>query len=261
MLVERGDLLRLGGGRYLAALLVVVAFAIPASGAMIWDFAQPPVDSPTIAEIQAAGGLIVGDKLFDDFRVTSVAVPGALAPDASAIAVTAVKVGDDYGLRFNGGWVAPAGQSANTTIKFHVAVVDPFLSQGWLLKDNALYMTAFGILPQSANGSISISENVYASDIDQGHSDPVANKMVYYISDSNKHLYDESDFLDSSGNLLTLSEIWVVKDIIVFGGPGSNGLAHLSEFFQTFSQVPEPAAIFVLACGSVMVIRRRRRAA
>ena len=73
-----------------------------------------------------------------------------------------------------------------------------------------------------------------------------------YITSQEEVLYDHEEFEP-------LRTIWVVKDIAIAGG-GPRGFATLSEFGQSFSQIPEPATMGVLALGGILLgIRRRRR--
>ncbi len=236
--------------------LVVLSVGTFASGAIIANMDNV---SYTIEEVEAAGGIQVGDKLFSDWCVTDTQSVGAIAPDASEIVVTGIQIDGDYGLRFNSGWSAPAGQLADSTIKFKVSIVEPWLSQGWLIKDNALWMTAFGVSNNTDAGAVSVSENVYAFDPYLGYSKPIANKFVYYKDDDDNLLYEEKDFVDDMGVPIALTEIWVIKDVIAYGGVGAVGVAHISEFFQTFSQVPEPATMALLGLGGVGLLLKRRR--
>ncbi len=207
----------------------------------------------TLAEVSAAGGIIVGDKLFDGFRVTTTKSTGAIAPDDGTISITAVKVGGDYGLRFNGGWSAPAGTISDSTIKFHVSVLPDAVARGWQIKDNSLWISGYGVSSTSDGAAVSVSENVYTSDPDVGHTNPVANKFVYYKNDNDNTLYDHKEFVP-------VTEVWIVKDVIAYGGTGSTGVAHMSEFYQTFSQVPEPATIALLGLGSLVLVYRKKKA-
>jgi len=244
--------------KLVSALVVLGLIASLSSAAIIADYTDP-TDSYTIAEVIQAKGIIVGDKLFDEFRVTDSNSQFAVAPGAGAIKVTGILVGGDYGLRFNGPWSATAGQLADSTIAFRVSIIEPDLSEGWLIKDNALWITAFGVSNTVQGGIVSVSEQVYASDPAAGFTEPIANKAVYYVDDTNKWLYDEKDFVDASGAPLELPEVWVIKDVIANGGYGETGIAHLSEFYQTFSQIPEPGAMALLGLGGLAMLIRRRR--
>ena len=243
--------------RMFLVVLVLGTASTFASGSIIADLNNPV--SYSIADVTAAGGIIVGDKLFDGFRVTTTSSSGTIAPGPDAIAVTGIQIQGDYGLRFNGPWSAAAGQLADSTIKFRASIIEPWVSQGWVLKDNALWMTAMGVSPTLDGGMVSVSENVYAFDPDLGFSQPIANKFVYYINDNNNNLYDERDFADAGG-LVQLPEVWVIKDVVTNGGlPQGVGVAHLSEFFQTFSQVPEPGTFSLLVLGGLGILVRKRR--
>jgi len=244
--------------RVLTAALVLTLSASLSSAAILADLTNPN-DSYTIADVMAAEGIQVGDKLFDDFVVTASATATAVCPGADAIVVTGNRTLDgDYGLRFNGGWGAGGGQVADTTIKFRVSIVEPFLSDGWVIKDNALWITAKGVSQTLEGGIVSVSEDVYLTDPADGPADPIANKHVFFSDTSNQKLSDEADFT-LGGQPVTATEIWVVKDVYVSGGLGQTGAAHLSEFYQSFSQVPEPASALVLLIGGAGVLLRRRR--
>ncbi len=230
----------------LIAIMSVAASATP----IVADLNNPA--SYSLSDIAAAGGIIVGDKLFDGFRVSTTKSDNAIAPGMDGIAVTGVQIGGDYGIRFNGGWSAPSGAIADSTIKFHVAVMPDAAADGWRIKDNSLWLSAYGVSGNTTGGAaVSVSENVYTSDPDAGHTVPVANKFAYYRTDADNSLYDHKDFAP-------VTEIWVVKDVIAYGGSGTAGIAHLSEFYQTFSQVPEPATMALLGLGSLILFKRRK---
>ena len=86
---------------------------------------DPHPNGYSIQDIINAGGIQIGDKLFDAFSVTSLGSGGALAPDAADIRITPIEVlqppapfGGDFGMIFNAAWVAMDGQSVNSTIQF-----------------------------------------------------------------------------------------------------------------------------------------------
>ncbi len=221
--------------------VMLVASASTSWAAIIYDFGNP--QDYTLSAVIAAGGIKVGDKLFDNFQVTTNKSTGAVAPDASGISVRGVLQSGDYGLRFNGGWSAAQNQIADSTIKYKVTADDPFL-----IKDNTLMISAFGAVN---GGIVSVSENLYLQNPDVVINPPIANELVYYVSATNQGLV-------SSGTFSPTASVWVVKDVIANGGVDPNGLGHLSEFYQTFSQVPEPATMAVLAAGALLALRRRR---
>lgn len=233
--------------------LAVIALSLPAQSQIVVDLnvALNLRPSYTLDEVNAQGGILVGDKLFDTFSVTKTEANGGLAPGAGAIAVTGVLVNGELGLRFNGPWSAGSGQLADSTIRFHASIVEPELSQGFLISDNSLWMSAFG----AANGGLaSITENVYEFEPpgNPATNQPIANKFVFYENDNTKQLFDHKEFIP-------LPEIWIIKDVIVNGSSNGTGQAHISEFYQTFSQVPEPASLALVAGGVLLLARRRRR--
>jgi len=249
--------------RLLATALVLTLSASLGSAAIIIADLTDPDDSYTIAEVIAAKGIQVGDKLFDEFVVTPSGTATAVSPGADAIVVTGNQtLPGDYGLRFNGGWGAGGGQEADTTIKFRVSIIEPFLSQGWVIEDNELWITAKGVSQTLNGGIVSISEDVYLTDPADGPVDPIANKHVFYATPTDQKLSDHAYFMQG-GQPVVATEIWVVKDVYVSGGLGETGVAHLSEFYQSFSQVPEPATVVVLLVGGAGLLfsrhRRRRR--
>ncbi len=206
----------------------------------------------TLEEVmtQFPNGFVVLDKVFSDWAFTANAQGGGLAPTPAGITVQGVYFDlngsqaceptiDEIGLRFTGGWSAGPGQLVDTVISFKVAATRPHY-----ITDNTLKMTASG---SAGTGGASISENVYSDAI---LSDLVAGKFVVDTPTFVQH-EDHVDF--SQG----YSELWVVKDVNVNGGIG--GAAQISEFYNTFSQVPEPASLVLLAVGVLAVIRRRRR--
>ncbi|MBS3733293.1 MAG: PEP-CTERM sorting domain-containing protein [Phycisphaerae bacterium] len=208
-------------------------------------------------------GIIVGDKLIQFSEVTTAKTQGTVAPGADAINVRGIRyagVGPDgweYGLQFNGGWSAGGLEIADTTLHFSVEIIEPELSDGWLIHDNSLGLSAYAVSDTTNGGIVSVSENVYVADpalVQPGSPDnePVANKFAYYRTDDDKDLFDEAEFAP-------VPKIWIIKDVVANGGDLTTGVAHLSEFTQTFSQVPEPATMTLLGLGGLGVLLRRRR--
>jgi len=227
----------------IALVLGLLSICLSASASVI----NAPIDgvtSYTVQQIMDAGGVKIGDKTFTEWRVTSTTQGNGLAPQAGAISVTAVQIGGEYGMRFNGPWSAATGDLADTTIGFRVTADDP-----WLISDNTLAVTAFGA---DKGGMASISENVFSADPTKTFSTPVANKYVYYINDANFKAVDHKVFVQA------LKDVWVVKDVVVNGSSAAGASAHVSEFYQTFSQVPEPATLSLLIAGAVVLVARRR---
>jgi len=208
-------------------------------------------DAYSILSVMDAGGIRVGNLVFSDFRVVSTASEGGSAGGAGHITVSGVLTEGEYGLAFNGSWTALDGGVADTTIGFKVAADEP-----WLLHDNSLWISGYGA---TNGGLVMVTENVYDADPRQepSEADAVANKLVWYSGPDDHQTYHHAEY-EIGGSPVSLSEVWVVKDIhVVSAGAGST--AGVSELYQSFSQVPEPATVGLLALGSIGVILRRRR--
>ena len=234
----------------LIALFAVLAFSTAAFATPVNGIINPNfTGSLTIAEINAQGGLWVGDKLFSGFRVTTVGT-GIGPRNESEIGVTGITVqgpnGVEYGIRLNAFWQSYNGNWVDTTIKFQVSISD--CCPNLLIHDNSLWMTGVAV---RNSGNVSITENVFAQDPDvYPNSESLADKLVYVTKDV-EVLYDHAEFVP-------IRTIWVVKDIGIAGG-GATGFATLSELGQSFSQIPEPATMGVLALGGILLAARRRR--
>jgi len=255
---------------FLGVFFLTFAVAGWASGEYIVANLQPDPNVPnrlidpnsyTIQQIIEAGGIIIGDKLFDAFKVTTTKSVGAIAPGANEIAITPIQIlkpgaplGGDYGMKFNSLWSAPAGGLADSTIEFRVTILPEYAQQGYAIKDNALWITAFGVGGTTPPGFVSVSENIWArhpSDQNPPHNS-IADKFVYYSTSNDKLLYDEAEFGP-------LTQIWITKDVGANGGVGTLGVAKLSEFYQTFSQVPEPSTWVLLSLAGLGLLGFARR--
>ncbi len=243
----------------LFAFLATFVFVGFASGDPIEANLQPVASDPnllrdphpngyTIQEIIDAGGIIIGDKLFDSFYVSTTNSFGATAPGPSEIAITPIQIlkggaplGGDFGMDFSGLWWAPGGTLADSVIEFHVQITDKYADLGYKIKDNGLFIRAKG--NSTADGGISITEDVYAEPL-SSMVDPIANKHVWFISEADQQLFDEAEFTP-------VVEMWIVKDVGASGGTVAGGAASLSSFRQTFSQIPEPGTLVLLGFGAI----------
>ena len=239
----------------LAVLVLLGPLGTAADAApIIADLGNPT--GYTIKEVNNAGGIIVFDKLFTDFTVVSTNSVGAAAPDENAIKVTGVYINNavvkgEWGLKFNGGWSAGKNMVADSTITFQVSIIEPYRTQGWVIVDNTLWMDAYG---WAGNGFVSISENVFSADPRLGPAPQLVSppKLVH----ASAIFEDPVDQRDLTAHV---QDLWVVKDVIANGSVTPGDFAHLSQFYNTFSQVPEPATLALLGLGGLAAAWRRKR--
>jgi hypothetical protein len=197
--------------------------------------------SYSIAEINAAGGIAIGNNLFDSFSVTPSASKKAASPTETSIQITAVEVNGDYGFRVNALWTASAGQWVDDTMTFHASFSEEAAAQGHAFVGNSLYITAVGGA-NTEGGIASISENLYRNY--PGFGEPsLANEFTYYAGQGDENLRDTATFSP-------VADLWVVKDIGVSGGTGQRGVMGVSEFYETFDSAPEPSTLVLLGMGA-----------
>ncbi len=225
----------------LTLLALLLLFAVPAQAEII--IGQIGTDY-NLQTVMTAGGIRVGDKVFDSFSVGSNVIGNVLAPTASSMSVRPVLVDGDYGLRFDGPWLALQNQAIDTAIDFCVTADAPNL-----IVSDQLRMTNQG---QANGGAVSITESVYKNNPDATSELPLDSKMIYQVDAT--HMITDVDLAFGP-----VAQLWVQKNVIVTGGTLEGGLGHLSIFYQTFHQVPEPVTMLVLAAGGLALLRRRVR--
>ncbi len=226
-----------------ALALVMVTSAPTAHAALIWDLDMPsnnPADGYTLKQILDEGGLVVGDKIFDDFSLIESGNSGAL--NFNSVTISGVGGGMSYGITVNGPWITPNGGSVNATLGFSVTV-DPSFPD--------FYIESVGLdvinSDVRGNSSISISENIFDGP------PPTATEIgdLAYFETATDLVEDGEVVLDS-----LQQQIYVVKDITLESIP--KGHAEMEGFTQMFHQVPEPGSLVLLMAGATCTLRRRR---
>ena len=209
----------------------------------------PLTDSVPLSSLEG-GSLIFGDKELSEIELFGFGTGGAIDPDADSVFVQGGRnsVTGDYGLKFNSSWSAISNQIVNTTLSFKVSILpgfdEYFISDVWLILTGA-----------SANGTggVYMGETVWDAPFFNPEGNIIASlSCSKQDGDSGAYLVDYDDFAP-------LKEIWIQsKDISVTGG--TDGTAHLSEFYQFYSQIPEPATLVLLGVGGLWIVTRRKRA-
>ena len=228
--------------RYATLMLAVFVVGISCSPAIADVITEPIVAEDgqefELTDLQGSAGFIWGDKLFDEFSFSASSAGGAIAP-TEGIKVTATLFGieDEIGIYFNALWQAGPMQWVDTTIRFRVTVLDPDHSINGVLLGS-------GAMGAAGTGGVSITESIYSSfpgpEIAHGQVVDIAGFRV-----------NENEMTFAPTN-----QVYVVKDIGVSGG--TLGSATVSQVYQVFHQIPEPASLSLLGMGVIALFRRRR---
>jgi type V secretory pathway adhesin AidA len=224
-------------------LSCLIRTLLVATASATWKTVTDPVP---LKSLQGSFFLDVGDKRFSNFDLDITIVNGdPFITDPNNMKVQGVE--DDegkYGLRFNGFlWYAGANQAINVNLGFKISVLPGY---------DANYINGVSLLLTGANvtgnGTVDASEIVW--DDFPGGSEIAHPKCWYYANNSQ---------LSDSQNFKPLKEIYVeTKNITLIGWSGS---AQFSNFFQFYSQIPEPATVVLLGTASIWVFTRKKRSA
>src|SRR6266404_5614103 len=216
-------------GQYLLAICVIVALAVayvPASEAQI-------VIGPTVslASLTNGGDLIVGDKEFSDFSISG-------DFQAGQINVTSITENGNFGIRFSGAIVS-GSNPMDMILGYQVNVTNSpnLISQANLLFNGTV----------TGTGLAQVVEQVFTNN------NQLAGQMFVFASATTNKLSDSLAIQPPQPFLTVSKDVIVVATLPAF--------ASISTIDQTFTQVPEPSALALVAAGftGLALLRRRRR--
>ena len=182
--------------------------------------------------VNAGEDLIVGDKEFTDFSIGG-------DFQASEVYVTPIEEAGNYGIRFSGAFVA-SGSAEDMTLTYSVSVTN---SANLISAANLLFngQVTFG------TGLAQIVEQVFTND---DFTTPAGQLQVFASTTSNQ-IADSVSFTPPQP-FLDLS-----KDVLLYAQVPA--FATISTIDQTFTQVPEPSALALVAAGLAVVFLLRSR--
>jgi hypothetical protein len=226
---------------YSILLLLIVVFIATVASAE-WT----PITGLVSISSLNGGPLTFGDKKVSDIDLFGIGTGGAIAPTTDSVYIQGGQdtTTGNYGLRFVVSWAAFSGQTINADIHFDVSVLPGYDNY---IKDVEMDITG---VSATGTGGVAIGETVLSGPFPGG-------ATIASLSCS-KSPTDNGAFLNDSKVFAPVKEIWVwSKDVSITAG--TNGSAHLSEFYQFYSQtqVPEPATIAMLTMGALALLKRK----
>jgi len=225
--------------RVILGCLVIALLATAASAGWVPLTGEPV----SLSSLLQGGSLVFGDKELSEIELFGFGDRGALDPNPDKMFVQGGQnsITGDYGLKFNFSWSAISNQTVNATLSFKVSILPEY--DDYFIKDVRLDITG---VSANGTGGVHLGEIVR----DTGGNVIASLSCSKQDDDGGAYLVDYAEFAP-------LKEIWIFsKDISITGG--TSGTGHLSEFFQYYSQIPEPATVVLLGLGALGLIRRKQ---
>jgi len=219
-----------GGFSIRSILLICSVFAIACPHA---SQAQTLILGPTVSLASLTNGqnLLVGDKNFTDFSLSG-------DFNANQVNVTPISENGDFGIRFSGALVSGANPM-DLILGYQVSVTN---SPNLISAANLLFNGTV-----TGTGLAEVVEQVFTNN------NQFAGQMFVFASTTTNKLSDTLAITPPQP-FLTLS-----KDVLLVASLPS--FASISTIDQSFTQVPEPSALALVAAGftGLAFLRRRRR--
>ncbi len=213
-------------------LLVCAAFAFLAIGYTPVSKAQIILGpSINMTNLVNGGDILVGDKDFTDFTISG-------DFQASQVNITPIIENGDFGIRFSGALVA-GGSAMDLILGYQVSVTN---SPDLIADANLL----FNGVVVGGPGLAEVVEQVYTNNnMFYGQMDVFATQTTNQLSAS-LPIVPPQPFLN------------INKDVLITASLPA--FSSISTIDQTFTQVPEPSALVLVAAGftGLALLRRRR---
>ena len=206
---------------------------------------MPLTDPVSISNLPDAS-LTVGDKLFSEFEVTGITSRGIQAPTAESVFIQGGWDSEtgNYGIRFQLDWSVGSNQSINAGINFKLSILPDY--DQWFIDKAILIIDS---PDATGTGLVAATDTIWDGPMPWGN-------WITTLSCS-WQAGDTGLYLKDYDNMANTKQIWVRKGITISGG--DQGTAELSEMFQMYGQIPEPATIILLGLGSLALLKIRRR--
>jgi hypothetical protein len=212
----------------ISAVLALALLCVPGSQAQI--VIGPTVSFSSLTNV--GGDVLVGDKDFSNFSIS-----GDIS--AGQVNVTSITENGNFGLRFSGGLFS-GGTPETLSIGYTVTVTNsPMLISAANLLFN-------GQVAGGSTGQVQVTEQVFTN------GNQFAGQLFVFANATNSGLTASLPITPPQTFLNLSNNVFLTAQLPAF--------ATISTIDQTYTQVPEPSALALVAAGltGVTLLRRRR---